>query len=171
MIIKIITCGIFLAAINATDIKGYKIKNKFVLPMVIVGLIIGLISKTFSDSIYGMLIPLVLFPLYAVKMLGAGDIKAMCAIGAAVGLHKSIETMIFTFLCGGVIAVVFMSVNKNGKERFKNLFCWFKSCFYIRKPVSYNFGGTGKNYFRFSYAITLGFVCMIINNYCNFIKI
>ncbi len=170
MIIRICVCVIFLIIINATDVKDYKIKNKIVLPTLIIGLICGIADKTFLNSVYGMLVPLVLFPFYALKMLGAGDIKALCAVGAVVGKRKSIEMMLFTFLCGGVIAVIFMLTNKNGRERFGNLFCWFKNCFYARKPISYNFGGGKNSYFRFSYAITLGFVCVILNNYFNIIQ-
>ena len=77
MLIKIFICAAFLVLINITDIKGFKIKNKVVLPTIILGLIYGLICNGFLDSIHGMLIPLVLFPLYALRMLGAGDVKAL----------------------------------------------------------------------------------------------
>lgn len=165
MLIKIVVCAVFLVLINITDIKGYKIKNKFVLPTIIVGLTVALISNTFTDSIFGMLIPLVLFPLYALKMLGAGDIKALCAIGAVLGVKLSIETLLFTFVSGGVIALVFMLVNKNFIERFKNLFNYFKVCYLARKVLNYDYGGKTNSYFRFSYAITAGTMLALANNY------
>ena len=108
MVIKILICAVFLILINITDIKGFKIKNKVVLPTIIIGLIYGLISNSFLDSIYGLLIPLVLFPLYALKMLGAGDVKALCAIGSVLGFKLSVMTMLLTFVSGGVIALGFM---------------------------------------------------------------
>lgn len=168
---EFIACGIFLIAANYTDFVGYKIKNVIILPLVIIGLILGLYRGDICDSLLGMIIPLILIPLYALRMLGAGDIKALCAIGAALGMKKSIEVLIFTFICGGILAVIFMVVSKNGKERFKNLFRWITQCICLRKAESYNFGGGEKSYFRFSYAITLGFAFTVFNSYFNIIAI
>lgn len=170
MLFEIVVCIIFLACANYMDFVGYKIKNKIIVPIIIIGLLWGIYRGSVSDCLLGMIFPLMLFPLYALKMLGAGDVKAMCAIGAVVGLEKSIETLIFTFIGGGILALVIMIVNKNGKQRFKNLFSWFRKCFYTRKAESYNFGNDEKSYFRFSYAITLGFAFMVVNNYFNIIR-
>lgn len=165
MIIRILICAVFLILINITDIKGFKIKNKVVLPTIIIGLIYGLISSSFFDSIYGMLIPLVLFPLYALKMLGAGDVKALCAIGAVLGFKISVMTMLLTFVSGGIIALGFMLFNKNFVERFKNLFNYLKMSFFMKKIDKYNYGGSEKSYFRFSFAITAGTILAIVNHY------
>lgn len=165
MIVKIIICAVFLILINFTDIKGFKIKNKVVLPTIIIGLIYGLICNNFLDSIYGMLIPLVLFPLYALKMLGAGDVKALCAVGAVLGFKLSVMTLLMTFVSGGVIALGFMLFNKNFKERFKNLFRYLKMSFFMRKMEKYDYGGGEKSYFRFSFAITTGTILAIVNYY------
>ncbi len=165
MIVKIIICAVFLVLINITDIKGFKIKNKVVLPTIIIGLIYGLICNSFLDSIYGMLIPLVLFPLYALKMLGAGDVKALCAIGTVLGFKLSVMTMLLTFVSSGVIALGFMLSNKNFVERFRNLFNYLKMSFLTKKVNKYNYGGGEKSYFRFSFAITAGTILAIVNNY------
>jgi len=165
MTIKIIICAVFLILINITDFKGYKIKNKFVFPTVFIGIILGLINNSFSDSIYGMLIPLVLFPFYALRMLGAGDVKALCAIGAVLGFKLGVMTMLLAFVAGGIIAVVFLVFNKNFVQRFKYLFDYLKTCFISRKVLKYNFGGGEKSYFRFSYAITTGTILAIVNSY------
>lgn len=165
MKIKIIICIVFLVAINFTDMKGYKIKNKVVLPMVIVGILNGILCGTVSDSICGMLIPLVLFPLYALKMLGAGDIKAFCALGAVLGTRLCFMMMIFSFIAGGIIAFFFMLFNKNFLKRFKNLFEYLKLCIFTKNLYEYNYGGDEKSYFRFSFAITAGTVLALINNY------
>lgn len=169
MILKLIIVTIFLILINITDIKGYKIKNNIVLPTLIIGLIYGLITSSFLDSIYGMLIPLVLFPLFALRMLGAGDVKALCAIGAVFGFRLSVMTMLLTFVAGGVIALAFMIANRNFKARFKNLFAYLKNCFMLRSVQKYEFGGSNKSYFRFSYAITAGTVLAILNYYLGII--
>jgi prepilin peptidase CpaA len=156
-------------AANYFDVKYYKIKNGIILPMLIIGLGISVVEHSLLDAVYGMFIPLVLFPLYALKMLGAGDIKAFCAIGAVVGFKLSIQTMLFSFLSGGVLAMIFMLLNKNMATRFKYVFNYLKLCLYTRKILKYDFGGKEKSYFRFSYAISAGFIATIFNGYFNFI--
>ena len=163
--LKLFVVVAFLVAINITDIKGYKIKNNVVLPTIIIGFICAMINNSFLDSLYGMMIPLVLFPLYAFKMLGAGDVKALCAIGSVLGFKLSVETMLLTFVAGGIIALLFMICNRNFVDRFKYLFNYLKTCFLMKKIGKYNFGDNNKSYFRFSYAITLGTILAIVNNY------
>lgn len=163
MWLKYIICSVFLVAINYCDIKYYKIKNSLVLPLIVIGFIFGIINGNILDCVYGMLIPLVLFPLYALRMLGAGDVKALCALGAVFGFNMSIQIMIFTMISGGIIALIFMLCNKNFIERFKYLFKYLKMCFLTRKLLKYDFGGEEKSYFRFSYAIITGTVLAVIN--------
>lgn len=169
MIVKYVVCVLFLIAALVTDIKGYKIKNIAILPTIFVGFIIAFIMHSPLDSLLGMLAPLVLFPFYALRMLGAGDIKALCALGAVVGLRMSVETLIFTFLSGGIIAIVFMLFSGNAVERFKYFFNYLKLCLLARKPQSYDFGDGEKSCFRFAYAIFAGFVCAVINSYVHVI--
>lgn len=168
-VIKILICMVFLIAINITDIKEYKIKNKIVLPMIVIGLAIGLIGNTITDSIMGMLLPLVLFPLFALKMLGAGDIKALCAIGAVVGLKASVMTLILTFLSGGLIALGFMICRSNFLNRMRYLWGYIKLCFLTKRLQRYDFGGGQNGHFRFAYAIALGTVLMFVNEYLHII--
>lgn len=169
MLIRMLICLVFLIAINITDHKRYKIKNRDILITLLAGLVLGAISHTFGGSICGMLLPLVLFPLFAVKMLGAGDVKALCAIGAVVGFKMSAMTLILSFISGGIIALGFMLINKNFIARIKYLIQYLKKCFIMRKLEKYNFGGDGKSHFRFSYAITAGTVLAFVNYYFGFI--
>ncbi len=163
--IKCSLMGLFLILINISDIKSYKIKNKVIVPTILVGLIIALINKSLPDSLYGMLIPLVLFPFYALKMLGAGDVKAMCAIGTFLGFRMSVINMALTFVSGGIIAIIFMLCNGNFFLRMKYLFNYFKMCLFSHKVNSYEYGGGEKSYFRFSFAITAGTILTIVNQY------
>ena len=165
MIVKIIICAVFLILINITDIKGFKIKNKVVFPVTVIGLLYGLLCSNFLTCLCGMLIPLILFPLYALKMLGAGDVKALCAIGSLLGFKLSVMTMLLTFISGGVIALCFMLLNRNFLDRFKNLFRYFKVSVFMRTIDTYDYGGGEKSYFRFSYAITAGTILAIANDY------
>lgn len=163
VVLKLIVCAVFLVSANITDFREYRISNKVILSVIAIGMILGVFGKTLSESVYGMLIPLVLFPLYALKMLGAGDIKSFCALGALFGYGLSVKIMIFSFLAGGVIAVIFLVCGRRGLERLRYFFDYLRTCIVIRKVRDYNFGGSAKGYFRFSYAITAGTVIAIVN--------
>ena len=148
--------------------KEYKIKNISTLPTIAAGIIIGLLFHEFRSHIIGMLFPLVLFPLFALRMLGAGDIKAMCAIGAVMGFKNCMYTVAFTFISGGIIALVIIMLHGSFKERVKYLYCYITGCICERKAYTYGFGGASGS-FKFSYAVTAGFICMTVNNYFNFL--
>ena len=167
ILIKMLICLVFLAVINITDIKGYKIKNRDIVIMIAAGLVLNLFSNSIRGSLLGMLLPLVLFPLFALKMLGAGDIKALCAIGSVVGIELSVMTVLLSFVSGGIMAIGFMAFNKNFIERIKYLYIYIKTCFVMRRVCKYEYGGGEKSYFRFSYAITAGTVLTFVNYYLN----
>lgn len=171
MFIKMLISAGFLLAVNITDFREFKIKNKTVLSVVVLGLILSFGHKTFFDGLSGLLFPLVLFPLFALKMLGAGDIKALCAVGAVVGFKMSVLTVIFTFLCGGVIALVFMVVNANFLTRIRYFRNYLKMCFVTGTLRKYDFGGDNKSYFRFAYAITAGTIFTFVNEYIHIINL
>ncbi|MCL1816591.1 MAG: prepilin peptidase [Clostridiales bacterium] len=165
--IKCALVAIFILIAVITDYREYKIKNKHIMPFLISGLLLnGLVFglSGLLDSLYGLLIPLALFPLFMLKMLGGGDIKALCAIGAIVGFTMSIYTVLFSIVAGGVIALVFMLMRKNAWQRFKKLGIYLKQCFYLRKLLPYDRFVDEKSGFRFSLGIAGGFILTIINN-------
>ena len=113
---------IFTVIAVITDIREYKIKNRYVLPFISAGLLINVILSGFTgllDAVSGMLIPLILFPLFILRILGAGDIKAFSVIGSIAGLHMSIRTILLSFLAGGIIALVPYARFTEDKSRFR----------------------------------------------------
>jgi prepilin peptidase CpaA len=94
------------------DVRSYRVYN---LP-VLAGLLTGLIINIATDGLYGLassllaaLLPAAaLFVLFALRMLGAGDIKLFCAIGAIMGVRFAAYAIIFSFLSGGVMALGLM---------------------------------------------------------------
>lgn len=119
----------------------------------------------FLQSVYGMLIPFILFPLFMLRMLGAGDIKALCAIGSIVCFKLSVYTILFSIIGGGIIALLFMIFRKNSIERFKIFFKYLKLCFFLRKLLSYEAFSDSKSIFRFSFGIAAGFTLTVLKYY------
>jgi prepilin peptidase CpaA len=62
-------------------------------------------------------------------MLGAGDIKLFCAIGAIMGAKFALWSIAFSFIAGGFIGAIIMIFRKNALLRFKCLLNYIKTCF------------------------------------------
>lgn len=61
------------------------------------------------------------FALYAIRAMGAGDVKLMAATGAIVGWQNWFGIFIVTALLGGVLAVVFSILKKRLGTTFWNV--------------------------------------------------
>lgn len=155
-----------LAAIS--DYRSYKIKNRDVLIFLVSGLIFNIFTDGIAggkDALLGALLPLVLFPLFVLRMLGAGDIKAFCALGSILGFEQSRHLILFSFVAGGIIALLFLMFRKNAMERFKNFWRYLKACFYMRNLLPYDSFTDPNGKFRFAYGIFCGYIITVINYY------
>ncbi|HEX3028387.1 MAG TPA: prepilin peptidase [Clostridia bacterium] len=149
------------------DIKKYKIKNEIIIAGIVSGILTNVLSNAIDgvvDSLLGLIIPVaVLFLLFALKMLGAGDIKLFSAIGAIMGWKFIIHSMIVSILLGGFIAVIIIVLRKNAVERLKYLFNYLKCCLITIKVHEYQELDKGnKGLFRFSYAVAGGTIITLI---------
>lgn len=168
MLARYIILSLLLIIAVATDIRTYRIYN---LPMAL-GLVAGLVLNFMIDGIEGLawsllaaIIPAVLLiVLFALRMLGAGDIKLFCAIGAIMGVPFVLYTMAFSFLAGGVIALCIMFVRGNLKQRIKHIAIYLKTCYLTHTFIPYTeFGDKSDGAkFHFSLAIAVGSTVQII---------
>lgn len=151
-----------------SDIKTYKIKNYIILPFILFGIITNCFIygiRGVSISLWGMAAPvLVLFVFYALRMLGAGDIKLFSAIGALMGVRFVLYSIAFSFIAGGVMALIIISINRDWKKRMLYLFNYLKCCFLANSLLPYtDFGEKndgGK--FHFSFAMACGAIISLI---------
>lgn len=73
-------------------------------------------------SVAGWLTAVALFfPFFALRGMGAGDVKLLGAFGAWLGVANSFYLACFTALAGGVMAVVVMTSRGYLTEGFRNL--------------------------------------------------
>lgn len=143
---------------NIQDYKAYKIRNPLILVFLGIGFGLHLITHDILQWAMGMVIPMVLFPLFALRMLGAGDIKALCAVGGLLGARLSGYAVVFSILSSGIFAVFVMLARKNAKVRFQKLFQYLKNCYLARRIAAYTDEWETDGVFRFSYGITMGIV-------------
>lgn len=173
-IIRIIEVIILLTLAIASDARTYKISNKIILLFLVVGFLTNFYLTGISGivlSFYGAIIPvLLLFILYVLKMLGAGDIKLFSAIGSIMGLEFILFTISYSFVCGGIIALFLIIIRKNSKQRFQYLFNYLKSCFitFSLQPYTDFEDKSDGSKFRFSYAIACGTILNLVITFSTF---
>lgn len=168
MTIKLIVLFITLILSVYFDYKYLKIKNFVVYPAILSGLLINLIisgTGGLKDSFFGTIVPFItLFLLYALRFLGAGDVKLFSAIGAIMGVRFGIYCMTYSFLFGAFLALIIMIKRKNFVERFKKLFLYLRDLFILMKFEKYQeFHGEKSGVFRFSYGILGGAIITLIH--------
>ncbi|AUT69238.1 A24 family peptidase [Paraburkholderia hospita] len=109
-----------------TDLRARRIPNWLVL----VGAVLGLpvqcylhgVGAGFSEWLLGMLIGGGLFlPLYALRAMGAGDVKLMGSIGAFVGSWAVFRIVLLTFIVGGIWALILLVAGRQMRPAFANI--------------------------------------------------
>lgn len=63
----------------------------------------------------------VMLPLYAVKVMGAGDVKLMAMAGAFLGLPDTLYAVLFTFITGGIAAVAYAVFHQASRRMAANV--------------------------------------------------
>ncbi len=68
----------------------------------------------------GALLPvLLLFILFYYRMLGAGDIKLLSALGGMLRVRASLSLLLWSFLAGGILAAGILTVTGSWTRRFR----------------------------------------------------
>jgi len=157
---------LFLAL--SSDLKTCKIKNIVTYSFMLTGMIINYAEEGTGGlvfSLQGIALPAAgLLILYAMKTIGAGDIKLLSAVGSVMGPRFTLYSGACSFIFGGFIALGIVFKRKNGAKRFKYLFQYIRSCFLTMNLLRYEDSedrqGEGK--FRFSIAIASGTAVVFI---------
>jgi prepilin peptidase CpaA len=101
-----------LAAAAVSDYRTYRIPNLLTGGGIAFALVYNLVSPpwhadwTFGPA--GMLLGFgAMLPLYALRALGAGDVKLMAMVGAFLGAGATVEALLFSIVTGGIAALAF----------------------------------------------------------------
>ena len=102
----------FLAAFAVADMGTHRIPNLLTVSAASLGVMINFRnagSHGVLMSVAGMLTGLAVFlPFYFAKGFGAGDVKAMGAVGAFVGPHGAMLAAAWTLIAGAICALVLL---------------------------------------------------------------
>ena len=102
-----------LVMASVCDYRTYKIPNWLTAG----GIVFALIYNTavpfsrdhgFLWALGGLLVGfLVMLPFYALRIMGAGDVKLMTMVGAFLGVTETLHAVIYSLLAGGIAALLF----------------------------------------------------------------
>lgn len=151
-----------------SDIRTRKISNSITLSFAAFGIGANFIMRGVSGAFFslpGWCIPIIiLFPLYGLRMLGAGDIKLFGAIGAILGYEFAVYSAAYSFLFGGLIGIGILIKRRNAAKRIKHLVAYLKSCILMLKLQHYSDfeDSADGGLFRFSYAVVPGTCLQLI---------
>lgn len=101
-----------LAAAAVVDVRTMRIPNWLTVGGLLCGLAVSAsaaprLMQGVGDSVVGALLGLgVLLPLWLVRVLGAGDVKLMAAVGAFLGPLPTLHALAYVAMAGGVAALL-----------------------------------------------------------------
>ncbi len=162
MLIRIVVLFLILTVAMATDFRRYRIYNLLIALGLALGLVLNCIQSGLSGILGSLMAAVVpaaaLIMFFALRMLGAGDIKLFCVIGSIMGIEFILYSMIFSFLAGGFIALAIMLERRNVKERFMHIATYLRSIYLSHTMIPYtNFNDKSDGAkFHFTPAITVG---------------
>lgn len=119
-----VALAVALAA-AVTDVQQHRISNKLTYP----AFGIGLLLRSYFYGWHGLLSGLggfllaggIVFIFYAVRAMGAGDLKLLAALGAVVGTQDVITILLATAIAGGVVALIYIAIRGRLGKTLRNL--------------------------------------------------
>lgn len=133
--------ALLMAAALLADLRQHRIPNKLVLAILGAGLLTHLVGPSndggglFSywpsalgaqGALLGALTGLALFlPLYALRAMGAGDVKLMAGIGSFAGPADTLSLTLFILAMGGLLALARMLWAGTTRRVLSNLMLMF----------------------------------------------
>ena len=115
---------LMLPAIDS-DLRAEKVENSWLLVSAALIAAMKLIRhgwEALPGMAGGFVIPVILlWPLFRIRALGAGDSKLLAVLGLMMGPRDILCCLIRTFLAGGVIAVPVLLFSGIGEERLRYL--------------------------------------------------
>ena len=109
--------GVFLSVVISAmavwmDLREEAVDNSWVLFSIMAGFLLQLLEKGPKGMIIfltGAAVPLILLGiLFIFRMLGAGDVKILCALGGIMGPRTVTECIVYSLLAGAGISLQFL---------------------------------------------------------------
>lgn len=114
-----------------TDLTKFKIYNWLTFPTLLLGLIASFFNTIgIMNSLLGFLFAFVIsFAFYAMGGFKGGDVKLISAIGAWVGKGLVLTNLLYIFIAGGVLGLVYSIKNGTLVPTLKKIYMFFIASF------------------------------------------
>ena len=153
---------LLLVIAAVTDMRTGRISNRLVCLGIVTGFFVQIWESGYRGlalSVLQIVFPvIVLFLLFLMHALGAGDIKLFSMIGSLWNLKVLCYCMVFSFVAGAVISLIKLLYQKNLFARLIYFFHYIGRCLGARNILIYREQSEGnQNIIHFSVAILAGF--------------
>lgn len=145
-----------------TDIQSFRISNRLVVSGLISGFILQLLElgvKGIGVFLLNVSIPVILlYLLFLIRALGAGDIKLFSMIGGIWGFQMLYATIAASFLVGAVMSLCKLLCHRNLISRLWIFKEYVQQVVITRRLVKYPRESSGEQHvIHFSTAILIGY--------------
>ncbi|MEI7839775.1 MAG: A24 family peptidase [Methylococcaceae bacterium] len=144
------------------DLRQHRIPNWLNLITIILGLTFQFIffqGSGLLNGLGGFAVGFISFiPLYALRAMGAGDVKLMAAIGCFLTPMQTLEAVLATIIVGGFLGVIVL-IARGGLGRYiKRYVLMAQTFFYMRKvlPIAPAIDEPARTRFPYAVAIAAG---------------
>ena len=116
-----------LVSASICDYRTYKIPNWLTAGGIVFALIYNAAvpfnrDQGFLWALGGLMVGfMVMLPCYALRIMGAGDVKLMAMVGAFLGVTDTLHAIIYSLIAGGVAALLFAFHTHALSRMFSNL--------------------------------------------------
>lgn len=156
------TLLVILAAAVIQDFMYMKISNRLILMGILFSLAFGYETGGFKQVLYvlaNLSFPVImLYLLYLLGVLGAGDIKLFSIIGGFTNFRMLISCMLFSFLAAAVIAIGKMLYNRNLTASLVKAGMFFRGLKQTGIVSYHKEWAEERNLIHFSVAILIGYI-------------
>ena len=108
-----------LATACAVDLRRQKVPNALTIPALLLGLALAAWqggTPAFAQALAGAGVASLALLLYAGRMLGAGDVKLLWAVGACTGPQFMLWALPCTALAGGALALLWGTTRRGARR-------------------------------------------------------
>ncbi len=134
-------CVLFSLIAMIMDIKWEKVSNQWIFLGWTAGAVCGTVQGGLTGAarfLFGAIVPvIILFPLFAARMLGTGDIKLFSVLAGFMELGVLLRCMLLSFLIGGVIALPVLIFRCGVRERLRYFGSYLADYFRTGKAGAY----------------------------------
>lgn len=135
--LSIVAASIYFTLACTTDTLKQKIPNLLNVCLLIAGIVFFTTSLGLPgllSSLYGLGLGLALLLLpYLMGGIGAGDVKALGALGALIGPHDILHVFIYMGLYGGILALFHYCYAVNIRDRIQEAWASVSATAFIRR--------------------------------------